>query len=575
MQSFSLFKALCLCITAITFMTPFTSAAEFAGGTGEPNDPYQIATAEQLISIDSDPNLLDKHFVLINDIDLDPNLPGGRVFDRAIIAPCEGRKGPSRGEPEFPEGTTFTGSFNGSDYTINNFTLDSDRNDYMGLFGVINSTGHVVNLKISNAHLAAETASIGLLAGRSQGQIADCYANGEITYNSEVTYNGDLGGLVGDNEGLITRCLSRVSVIGTGSMLSLGGLVGNNGPNGSITYSCATGDVRALGSASSLGGLVGYNGGKIINCFATGAVTGGEQNRTIGGLVGCHMGCIVANCYSTGQVTGRDVLGNNSGLVGDGDSRSVYRCFWDIVSSGVSESVGGMGLTTEQMQDPNTFLNAGWDMVGERANGTADLWIMPEGGGYPELSVFSESYKPHLLEGTGTPEDPYQIATAKDLGAIPYYDQSACYEMVADINLAGITWSAAPIEYFVGIFDGNDSTLSNLAIRGEWYLGLFGSIGTNGIVRNLTITDSNIVGGYLSYYLGAIAGQNYGFITDCHASGRISAGDYCVFLGELVGSNSGTITRCSVAGSVSGSNGCIGIGGLTGDNWSIIDNSYS
>ena len=51
----------------------------FAGGTGEPNDPYQIATAEQLTSIGSDPNLLDKHFVLVADIDLDPNLPGGRI----------------------------------------------------------------------------------------------------------------------------------------------------------------------------------------------------------------------------------------------------------------------------------------------------------------------------------------------------------------------------------------------------------------------------------------------------------------------------------------------------------------
>ena len=43
---------------------------EFAGGTGEPNDPYQIATAEQLIGFGADGDLLDKHFVLIADIDL-------------------------------------------------------------------------------------------------------------------------------------------------------------------------------------------------------------------------------------------------------------------------------------------------------------------------------------------------------------------------------------------------------------------------------------------------------------------------------------------------------------------------
>ena len=71
----------------------------FAGGTGEPNDPYQIATAEQLISIGSDPNLLDKHFILLNDIDLDPNLPGGRVFTQAVIAPSE--------DPVLLEGSPF------------------------------------------------------------------------------------------------------------------------------------------------------------------------------------------------------------------------------------------------------------------------------------------------------------------------------------------------------------------------------------------------------------------------------------------------------------------------------------
>jgi len=34
--------------------------AGFAGGTGEPNDPYLIATAEQLNAVGADPNLWDK-----------------------------------------------------------------------------------------------------------------------------------------------------------------------------------------------------------------------------------------------------------------------------------------------------------------------------------------------------------------------------------------------------------------------------------------------------------------------------------------------------------------------------------
>jgi len=42
-------------------------ATEFAGGTGTQADPYQIATAEQLLSIRSASGLWDKHFALACD----------------------------------------------------------------------------------------------------------------------------------------------------------------------------------------------------------------------------------------------------------------------------------------------------------------------------------------------------------------------------------------------------------------------------------------------------------------------------------------------------------------------------
>lgn len=78
-------SSLLVFLTVCLFSLPVY--AKYSGGTGEPNDPYQIATAAHLTSIGSNPDLLDKHFVLIDDIDLDPNLPGGQVFTQAIIAP--------------------------------------------------------------------------------------------------------------------------------------------------------------------------------------------------------------------------------------------------------------------------------------------------------------------------------------------------------------------------------------------------------------------------------------------------------------------------------------------------------
>ena len=44
-----------------------------------------------------------------------------------------------------------------------------------------------------------------------------------------------------------------------------------------------------------------------------------------------------------------------------------------------------MGKTTAEMQTASTFLDAGWDFVGETKNGTEDLWWIDEGKDYPRL----------------------------------------------------------------------------------------------------------------------------------------------------------------------------------------------
>ena len=58
-----------------------------AGGSGTAQDPFQIATARQLIELARHRDLMDQHFRLVSDIDLDPNLPGRKVFAGAVIVP--------------------------------------------------------------------------------------------------------------------------------------------------------------------------------------------------------------------------------------------------------------------------------------------------------------------------------------------------------------------------------------------------------------------------------------------------------------------------------------------------------
>jgi hypothetical protein len=59
--------------------------------------------------------------------------------------------------------------------------------------------------------------------------------------------------------------------------------------------------------------------------------------------------------------------------------------FWDTQTSGQTSSWGGTGKTTAEMQTAKTFLDVGWDFVGETANGPNDIWKIAEGLDYPRL----------------------------------------------------------------------------------------------------------------------------------------------------------------------------------------------
>ena len=58
-----------------TYSDVETAEAKYGGGTGEPNDPYQIATAEDLIVLGETPEDYDKHFILTADM-WDPMIIG-------------------------------------------------------------------------------------------------------------------------------------------------------------------------------------------------------------------------------------------------------------------------------------------------------------------------------------------------------------------------------------------------------------------------------------------------------------------------------------------------------------------
>jgi hypothetical protein len=116
---------------------------------------------------------------------------------------------------------------------------------------------------------------------------------------------------------------------------------------------------------------------------------------------------------------------------------------------------------------------------------------------------------------------------------------------------------------FTGVFDGLGHTISNLTINlpGSSYVGLFGVVGSPGVVRDIGLVAESVSG---SNDVGGLVGSNHGGkISAAYATGSVSgSGNY---VGGLVGfNNGGTISAAYASGSVSGSSN---VGGLVGYNF--------
>ena len=469
-----------------------TATARYRG-SGTADAPYQIATAADLILLGDSPEDYDKHFVLTADIDLDPKLPGRKVFDKAVIAPDT-----DPATSDF-DGTPFTGVFDGNSHTISHLTIAGRFNS--GLFGCLKSGAEVKDLGAVAVNITGSQYT-GSLVGRNEGNVFRCYGTGAVTGDGEV------GGRVGINVGGVTQCYSTGTVIATGpcSGSLAGGLIGQN--HGGVIHCHSSSAVS--GTRLHIGGLVGYNFGAITQCYSTGAVSGQDG---VGGFVGDNAGGVTA-CYSTGAVTGGGLVGSNYKY------GTITQCFWDTQTSGRSSSAGGVGLSVAQMRGIQAYLMAaGWDWIGETENGTSDVWLMPKGGIYPVLSAFS-GFTPAQLRGQGTPEEPYLISDAQELGAMAHYRPYAHYRLAASVDLSGIRWAAAVIPWFAGTFDGNGHTISNLTISGGGYLGPFGQLASGAEVRNLGLVAVNIVGS--GDYVGGLVADNGGTATQCYSTGAVS-----------------------------------------------------
>ena len=327
--------------------------------------------------------------------------------------------------------------FNGNDYQISNLSIDLPFASDVGMFGY-NDGGRILDIGLVNISVTGHSC-VGGLVGWSKGTVKDCYIIGNITGSDRV------GGLIGVADDFVSNCSVNGNAVGSHyGVTRVGGLIGWN--RGIVTRCFTKGNASGI---RNIGGLMGENQGSSSNCYSMASVSGTRNN--IGGLIGYNYKGSISNCYSIGEVTWDDDH-QIGGLVGYNYSGDVSSSFWNIETSGISVSDGGVGKSTLEMKKNATYINKGWDF-----NST---WCIIEDGSYPLLR-WQDKDPPIANAG------PDQIV---DEGTPVTFDGSGSYD---DLHIA-YTWT---------FYDGED----NITLSGQKPTHTFDIIGIYTI--NLIVTD--------------------------------------------------------------------------------------
>jgi hypothetical protein len=191
------------------------------------------------------------------------------------------------------------------------------------------------------------------------------------------TINNVVGiGLIGATIGAEIKNIGVENVDITSSRNVTGGLVGYADESTIISNSYSTGNIKS--SLDNVGGLIGQlRGSTVTDSYSTCNVNGRNE---VGSLIGyIYYYSTVVNSYSTGVVNGSGRVGGFTAVL---RNSTITNSFWDIETSGITQSAGGIGLTTQQMQTAQTFIDASWD---KELNGEGNpVWILKDGK-YPKL----------------------------------------------------------------------------------------------------------------------------------------------------------------------------------------------
>lgn len=353
-----------------------TNESAWNGTTVEPGKDasgvYQIGTAEELAWLaaeinNSSNNSQSYSAVLTADIDLGyrPWTPIGCYVDWQNNHP-------------------YRGVFDGQGHTVSGLYVTALSNGYAGLFGYTSGSTTIKNLTVE----------------------------GEIRLEDVSTTAKHIGGIVGEANAKLERCVSRVRIsaagFGTRDTCAVGGIAGKlSGAmtdcrfEGSIDITCKRGGAYISGGVGGLAGNAA--GGALTRCVNTGAVTV-DKGTGVGGIAGITSREVTfTQCANTGHISndtaavlssGEKPKGGTGGILGVGKSGnvSISLCYNTGTVSGTT-IVGGIlggeaGDYGTSISNGNPSLtvencyNAGLLDVGSRTNRIGSLVGFPIAGQY-------------------------------------------------------------------------------------------------------------------------------------------------------------------------------------------------
>ncbi|MBU2067457.1 MAG: filamentous hemagglutinin N-terminal domain-containing protein, partial [Gammaproteobacteria bacterium] len=460
--------------------------------------------------------------------------------------------------------SSFSGQFAGLGHTLSNLTISRSSEEYVGLFGRANNSV-IRDIGLVGGNVTGAKFGGGLAGSNDNGAtISNAYASGV-----EVMTSGDyVGGLVGNNYG--GRIINAYATGSVSGNENVGGLAGGNDNSGTISNAYATGSVNGQ---NYVGGLVGRNAGNISNAYATGNVTGGAA---LGGLVGYNLGGTINNAYATGSVSGPTLVG---GLVGWNQAGTISNAYWDSISTGKSNALG-VGSETVTDISSNRYNHTSYTGLGTWApvTGTSNVYAASDSNGVQWMMVEGQT-RPFLASEYST-----SISNAHQLQLMAY-NLGAHYTLAKDIDASATSgsnasgmWSTSgfvPVgdnsNPFTGTFNGLSHTISDLVINrsGTSYVGLFGYTSSASMISDIGLVGGSVQG---RDNVGGMVGYNDAIINNAYVTANVSGQES---VGGIAGVNTKFISNAYTSGNVSGTNYVGGVVGYNSSGAGGISNTYT